>query len=429
MFISEDLMTIFIIIISLTAIIFNIMHLTFNWRKILRYHFLLNKEFLNKPRPLRDNMKIIIVSPCKFSSAREKEIIMFKRFIENAVNNDLVEKIFLISDESDPRIFKEISNSQKIKMLMTEDLCKYCSGKNKALITGVKRLREEYEKDLSKDLYILFVDCDAYFHDPENMFRKILSIFSYREKMFLTGYRWYVMRNLCNTLHNIVSTMYFETVISRKTIIVWGGFMMIRAKDLFESNVEKELENEIADDAVMRKVFDKKGFEIIFCPECIGFTDLGDMRGCLKDFIRWAERQLLMIRIYTPRGFRYVYIGYLTMTLLMIMPLILLPINYLMATYLIMFFTTPLYLIGSLRASILVLFYRKIFGSKDLLGKTLYIILYILMNGLRAFIALALLTRVIFLKEILWREKRYVVMKIGGRIKAVPSESLYEMSC
>jgi len=113
----------------------------------------------------------------------------------------------------------------------------------------------------------------------------------------------------------------------------------------------------------------------------------------------------------------------------MIIPLILLPINYLMATYLIMFFTTPLYLIGSLRASILVLFYRKIFGSKDLLGKPLYIILYILMSGLRAFIALALLTRVIFLKEILWREKRYVVMKIGGRIKAVPSESLYEMSC
>jgi hypothetical protein len=91
-----------------------------------------------------------------------------------------------------------------------------------------------------------------------------------------------------------------------------------------------------------------------------------------------------------------------------------------MATYLIMIFTTPLYLIGSLRASILVLFYRKIFGSKDLLGKPLYIILYILISGLRAFIALALLTRVIFLKEIVWRDRKYIILRVERGLKAIP---------
>jgi hypothetical protein len=42
------------------------------------------------------------------------------------------------------------------------------------------------------------------------------------------------------------------------------------------------------------------------------------------------------------------------------------------------------------------------------------------MSGLRAFIALALLTRVIFLKEIVWRDRKYIILRVERWLKAIP---------
>ncbi|MEL9929496.1 MAG: hypothetical protein QXF50_01185, partial [Sulfolobales archaeon] len=132
-------------------------------------------------------------------------------------------------------------------------------------------------------------------------------------------------------------------------------------------------------------------------------------------------RQLLMIRIYTPRGFFYVLIGYAIIVVLMISPLIALLLGVSSKWIsLLIFLSLSLYFIGVLRGFLLLRFMSRIWGSDKLYNRARYMILYLMISGVRAFLALYLLIETLRMRRFSWRGSEYCVVREEDGLKALP---------
>ena len=223
--------------------------------------------------------------------------------------------------------------------------------------------------------------------------------------------------------------MFFDVLLSYRTRIVWGGFMVFSLGKAFEYRVSEELLNEIADDATIRRVFSRNRADILFCPMCLGFTDLKCESGWFKEFISWATRQFLMIRIYTPRGFKYVLIGYITLAILMLLPLPTLIFSIELSLRTLYIITIPMILLGIVKTLLLINKLSHYYPRNLIYRGSAWFLLYIIISSIRSLIATPLLLKTRFIKEFEWRGQAYCIEKINDLIKAVPCWNLFRISC
>jgi hypothetical protein len=370
----------------------------------------------------RENERVVIVSPCIVKKMSRSDIEAFLNTLRQLNSLEEVEKIVVVvDDEDDLRILEKESfgkivfGEKTVTRISDKNICRECSGKNRAIATALRDLGI-----FSRDTTVILLDCDADFIHLRNQIGMLSKTIKRRDNTLITSYRWYTLQNPCSVLYNVISAMFFDVLLSYRTRIVWGGFMVFSLGKALEYRVSEELLNEIADDATIRRVFSRNRADILFCPMCLGFTDLKCGSGWFKEFISWATRQFLMIRIYTPRGFKYVLIGYITLAILMLLPLLTLIFSVDLSLRILYILTIPMILLGIIKTLLLINKLREYYPRNIIYRGSAWLLLYLIISSIRSLIVTPLLLKTKFIKEFEWRGQVYCIEKINDLTKAVP---------
>lgn len=409
------MITLVVIVILVLVVVVNIIQILYN-------HMFLQR-LLKDTRPserLREGLDrgLIVVSPCRASKMSREDLGNFMRTLrEFSRISDNIKILIVVDNEIEREILRRDLAISSIEILISsESVCKYCSKKIRAILTALESLRDVREENS----ILILIDCDAYFKNLNICVHSLVETLARHENSLISGYRWYLLDSFCGSLYNLISSLYFESVSFQRTRIVWGGFMSSFKFLIDRYSVVRELSDEIADDAAMRRVFVRNRARVVFNPYCIGFTEVSCERDWFRRFIEWSTRQLLMIRIYTPKGFYHVLAGYLIIALSMLSPLYVFFFGSLGETLISLFLSLTLYVSGVMKSIILTSFISKIHGARHAYGKLRYLAVYSLLTGVRVFIALPLLIKTIFIKSFKWRDTTYCIISENKRIKAVP---------
>ncbi len=401
-------------IYSVLAVLANIAHYVSNWRTIEQSIETLEKTSRNG---MARETKIAVVCPCRINRMEPQEISSFKKSLEIIESKPPVAGIYVVIEkEDDPTIIPHNRKIQVIKIdertrkhIAGEMNTEQIYGKTQALIVGTIEALKNREIGA-----ILYIDCDNMVNPASiDIVSKAIS-----EHELITGYRWYTLKNIEGVLYNIVSSIAFEGMGYYRSRIVWGGFMCIR-RDLIERyGIVYRWSREFADDAAVKKVFSDNNRKITFCPLCISLTPPPGRT--LREFWEWGSRQLFIIKLYTPRGFKLLLLGYLLLTIAMALSVAL----YLYGdasiySYIVTIGAVSHIAIGGVRGWRHYSLSRRSWSMwrnmvpEELVDKKIYIATYIALNSIKAPLILAFLLNLYRVRKIQWRGRIYCIKKKG----------------
>jgi len=383
-------------------------HIMYNYRGSLYSLKNLSQRIGGGEHPLPRSIAII---PCRIARSSEEEVVYTLKSISNLVSSGSVEKAFLVVEGEDLEVlaskYMGYIEGIGVDVVVSMDACRRCSGKNRALITALKRV----ELCDGMPLAIVLLDCDAY-HHPRAVETALRG--AVYGGAIVTGYRWYVLSDIYGVLYNTVSSLAFEYMGFERTRIVWGGLVAIPLEIIKRLNLVERFSEEISDDAVISIEARRRGYRVIFCPSCISATP--GQKG-LGSFLTWAVRQMLILRLYTPKGFRMIFTIYLANTAFMVVAVVIAATS-MWGTLGTMFLSLLLgYIaVGALRAAISLWAYSpvSIYGFGEVWGeKTLWRVLYVILTSVRAPLLLYILARAWIARRFMWRGNLYCIE--GGR--------------
>jgi cellulose synthase/poly-beta-1,6-N-acetylglucosamine synthase-like glycosyltransferase len=391
----------------------NTLHIIQNWRNIHKQEKLLEKN-------IGENIsKLIVICPCKINNMTDSEVESFKTTLRILIEKrDIVKKTIIVIDENDniDRIGTDIDlrniefiriNSNLIEQIKSKLSKEPLYGKTRALIIGtIQALKNSGFEGL------LYIDCDNMINPKsiDIVSRKIL------RSELITGYRWYVLDSIDGTLYNLVSSVAFEGMGFYRSRIVWGGFMCIRRDLLQQYSILEKWIDEFADDALVKKVFSDNNRNIVYCPQCLSLTP--PPKSGVRSFLEWSRRQLYIVKLYTPRGFKLLVLAYLLMSLNMAIPILLLAyVGFNIYTQIAILAVALQIIIGMLRGLKHYMLVRKswrdisINRELGLVDKTQYIVLYILLNSIKAIMILPILLDLYRVRRLRWRGAIYCIAR------------------
>lgn len=359
----------------------------------------------------------IALIPCKVSASSSDEVLYTLNSLRRSMELGYVGKGVIVVDPEDEEALKNLGiYGGGIKIITSRsNECSACSGKNRALIAGLKSIAI----DASKDDIVVMLDCDAY-HHPRSVF--YLSRTSEASGCVVTGYRWYLLRDIYSVLYNAVSSIAFEYMGIDRTRIVWGGLVAMPLRVIVDLGLENRFKEELSDDAVISSEARKKGYKIIFCGKCISLTP--SQRG-FREFYLWAVRQMIVLRLYTPTGFKLLLAIYALATLILFLPVVMFVIG-IPGTILGVFalFVLLYILIGALRAILALKSHSpgSIYSDVER-DKILWRLVYVLLSSVRAPLILSILIGARISRRFTWRGTEYCITNRGRR--AVPCSASY----
>jgi len=227
--------------------------------------FYVKRKYRKKPK-LEKEKKVSVIIPCK----GEIELENFEN--QNYKNYEV---IVVVDTEQEAYELKERIKNDRLKVEITKKFSE-CSGKNSALLTGIKRA--------SGDI-LVFADCDIKPH--KNWLSYLVSSLN---KNVTTTYRWYFNHPLLAVWNAAIASVFFY----KKFNFAWGGSTVIRRRLFEELGIEKIWEREFVDDLTLTKTLKENGVEIKFVPSAIVESREE------KDIFKWMNRQFAWIRHYFP---------------------------------------------------------------------------------------------------------------------------------
>lgn len=350
--------------------------------------------------------KLVIVMPCKISSSTEAEIELALASVRSAILRGLANRAFIIVDQGEEIPGRLQHQDHRLVVLRSSAPCSRCSGKNRALVTALRSIRESGARE------ILFLDCDAY-HGPGAVEASLKLL---GERSIVTGYRWYLLDSISSALYNTISSIALDHMGFSRTRIAWGGFTLMLSEHVEMMRLETRWAEELSDDAVVTSEASRNGVEIAFCSRCISTSRAPEG---IKGFIGWAIRQFLILRIYTPRGYRLLMAAYAANTFYMAaltaMAAAGLPNQACPAAVLLLYMA-----LGAAKGLLHITIAKR--APRDVgLGERIGAeILYTLVVALRAPLVLAILAAAGLRRSFTWRGSRYCVQKHRGRAWAMP---------
>ena len=148
---------------------------------------------------------------------------------------------------------------------------------------------------------LAFADIDAC--PKPSWLRSLVAPLGDRRVTVSTGFRWYLPGpGLVSQLRAAWDTSIATLLGERKQNFAWGGAMAIRAADFRRLKVaERYWASTVSDDyALTRAVREARGW-VRFEPACLVASRENSSLG---DFIRWANRQIIITRVYAPHLWR-----------------------------------------------------------------------------------------------------------------------------
>ncbi len=364
-----------------------------------------------------DRVATIALIPCKISASSSDELLYTFNSLKRSIDLGYVEGGIIVIDPGDEESLKNMGvGGEGIEIIASRSSeCSSCSGKNRALITGLKSIATSAVRG---DVVVM-LDCDAY-HHPRSIF--YVSKASEAFGGVVTGYRWYLLRDIYSVLYNVVSSLAFEYMGIDRTRIVWGGLVAMPIKVLKDLDLEVRFSEELSDDAVINSEARKKGYRIIFCGKCISLTPA---QRVFKRFYLWAVRQMIILRLYTPIGFNLLLAIYSLNTLILFLPVAMLLVG---VSNTILGLSTALALlyiaIGMLRAILAVKSHSpgSIYPDVER-DRALWRAAYVVLSSIRAPLILSILISARVSHRFTWRGTEYCIVDSGRR--AVPCGASY----
>ncbi|MFP3218315.1 glycosyltransferase [Acidianus sp.] len=324
-----------------------------------------NKNFFKEPKGGNYHGNISVIIPIRGIDAN------FEENIKSLLNQDIKPlEIIYVVDPDDPyrETIENILKKYNVKIVHTFYNCNTCSGKIRAQISGLLR---------SNGDIIVFGDSDTCY--PKYWLRELTLPLS--KYMATTTFSFASPARL--TLKNLVRAGFWTLGIESQAIggtFLWGGSMAFR-RNFFNDHVIKSLSKEWCDDCTLTRIVKERKGKIGFIGNAIPLNVYDE-----HNLFKWAQRQVLTVKIYSYRGAR-AFIPFGLYMIILLISLILIKNFLLLLPFL-------LWIIKNLLRG------RRL-GRKAILPSLLSIIgIYF------AWIVLILSWRK---KEIIWRDKIYTV--------------------
>jgi len=180
--------------------------------------------------------------------------------------------LIFVVDPDDTEVI-EYLEKQKLKYVLTEDECNKCSGKIRAILTGIK---------YTKGDIIIFGDSDAYF--GKNWIDEM--VYSLRDSNVATSYPWPYPLNY--KLSNLIRSSILLLLQEPKGIfpVAWGGSLAIRREFLTTDLIDR-LKNSVCDDCVITTYAHERKEKINYSNRSIIFNYFDEDK-----VEEWADRQI-----------------------------------------------------------------------------------------------------------------------------------------
>ena len=263
--------------------------------RFLRYVRASRREPLDDYAP-----QAAVIIPCKGLDAGIE--LNVPRYLEQEYPE--YKLIFVVASERDPafgflqRLLKEVAQpenkgSPRVTLLVAKR--SDCRGeKVNNLLCGLKAIDPSVK-------VLAFADSDA--RPARDWLRSLVAPLADPGVMVSTGFRWYLPgASFVSQLRAAWDTSIATLLGDHNHNFAWGGSMAIRKADFDRIGVaERYWSNTVSDDyAVTRAVREAHG-KIRFLPRCLlaSYED-----STLDDFIRWANRQIIITRVYAPHLWR-----------------------------------------------------------------------------------------------------------------------------
>lgn len=392
------------------GIIVQSIHIIYNYRNTIAAMRIIEKVVSSGA----DDAGSIAIIPCRVAASSLDEVLYTIGSLKRSLDLGYLSRGIIIVERGEEESLKSVGVDGKgITILVSRaDECTTCSGKNRALIAGLR----SFDREAGGYETIVMLDCDAY-HHPRSIHyvSRASSVFG----GIVTGYRWYLLRDIYSVLYNVVSSIAFEYMGIDRIRIVWGGLAAMPLSVARDLGLEEKFREELSDDAVINREARRNGYRIIFCSKCISLTPA--QRG-FKNFYSWAVRQMIVLRLYSPLGFKILMSIYAMNTLVMFLPAILVMVGAPgWALSALALAVSGYVLIGALRAYIALRSYSpgSLYQDLDLEGdKGFWGYIYVLISSLRAPLILSILITARISRRFVWRGVEYCIVDRGRR--AVP---------
>ena len=243
------------------------------------------KKLLLRRQWSKYSPSVSVIMPCRGIDHRFEDGV---RALLSQSYSGKKEFIFVVDDMKDGCV-KVLRKFRGIKIVRNAHFSNY-TGKNSALLTGVSS---------SKGKILVFADSDII---PANdWLRSLVEPLQSKEVAVTTGYRWYFpLRGTMSCMRGAWDGIGFS-LMTGKYRFIWGGSFALRRQDFTKFNVRHLWKNEISDDAPLTRYLDEHKMHIEFVPRAVVASFNHDSFGGL---LQWTTRQVLMVKMYAPKAWK-----------------------------------------------------------------------------------------------------------------------------
>ncbi|MCL5005371.1 MAG: glycosyltransferase [Acidobacteria bacterium] len=148
---------------------------------------------------------------------------------------------------------------------------------------------------------LVFADVDA--RPNPSWLRSLVAPLANPRITVSTGFRWYLPgKTFASQLRAAWDTSIATLLGEHDSSFPWGGSMAVRAQDFKRLRVaERYWASTVSDDYALGRAVRDAGGKIRFEPRCLV---LSREDSTLGEFLRWANRQIIITRVYAPRLWR-----------------------------------------------------------------------------------------------------------------------------
>ncbi|MGE5325425.1 MAG: glycosyltransferase [Deltaproteobacteria bacterium] len=148
---------------------------------------------------------------------------------------------------------------------------------------------------------LVFADADA--RPARDWLRSLIAPLADAEVTVSTGFRWYLPgRGFVSRLRAAWDTSIATLLGDHRSNFAWGGSMAIRAADFKRLQIaERHWAHTVSDDYAVTRAVREVGGRIRFEPRCL-MASRED--SSFRDFVCWANRQIILTRVYAARLWR-----------------------------------------------------------------------------------------------------------------------------
>lgn len=212
--------------------------------------------------------------------------------------------VFVVAEESDPAH----AHLQAQLAARTEETSRGPATAT-LVVAGHSELRGEKVHNLLRGLesvppeteVLVFADADA--RPGGDWLRSLVSPLEDSSVTVSTGFRWYLPgRSFVSQLRAAWDTSLATLLGDHNRNFAWGGSMAIRAGDFRRLQVaERYWARTVSDDYALTRAVREAGGRIRFEPRCLVASQEESSFG---EFLRWANRQIILTRVYAARLWR-----------------------------------------------------------------------------------------------------------------------------